>query len=71
MMLATFNNNPSITIICYSPSNASDEKDLITFYSKLSSFVCSIPKHNVLIIGGDMKTTNPAHTTRQTEKGKK
>ena len=38
-MVATFNGNPSTAIIfCYSPTNASDETDLIT-------------KHNVLIIG--------------------
>ena len=52
MMLAMFNGNPSTTIIsCYSPTNASDEMDLINFYSEVSSLVCSIPKHNVLIIG--------------------
>ena len=27
---------------------------LTTFYDELSSLVCSIPKHNLLIIGGDM-----------------
>ena len=51
MMVATFNGNPSATIICcYSPTNVSEETDLITFNDELSSFVCSIPKHNVLII---------------------
>ena len=53
-MVATFNGSPSATIICYSPMNVSEETDLITFYNELSSFVRSIPKHNVLIIGGDM-----------------
>ena len=53
MIVATFNSNPSTTIIsCYSPTNVSDEMDL-NFYKKLSSVVCSIPKHKVLIIGGD------------------
>ena len=47
--------NPSATIIfCYSPTNVSEETDLITFYDELSSLVRSIPKHNVLVIGGDM-----------------
>ena len=77
MMVATFNGKPSTTIIsCYSPINASDEMDLITFYNKLSSLVSSISKHNILIIGEDMntqkvrrKTTNSAYTTHQTEMG--
>ena len=55
MIVATFNGHPSTTIIfCYSPTSASDEMNLIAFYSGLSSLVPSIPKHNVLIIGEDM-----------------
>ena len=54
-MVATFNDNPSATIIsCYSPTNASEETDLIAFYNELSSLVLSILKHNVLVIGGDV-----------------
>ena len=55
MMVAIFNSNPSTMIIsCYSPTNASDEKDPDTFYNELSSLVYSIPKHNILIFKGDM-----------------
>ena len=55
MMVATFNGNPSATIIsCYSPTNVSEETDIIAFYDELSFLVRSIPKHNVLVIGGDM-----------------
>ena len=55
MTVATFNGNPSATIISYySPTNVSKETGLIAFYNELSSLVRSIPKHNVLIIGGDM-----------------
>ena len=55
MMAATFNDNPKPTIIsCYSPSNVSEETELVTFYEELSSLVRSIPKHNLLVIGGDM-----------------
>ena len=55
MMTATFNGNPRATIIsCYSPTNLSEETELVTFYNELSSLVRSIPKHNLLIIGGDM-----------------
>ena len=54
MKVATFNGNPSTTINSfYSPTNASDGMDLINFY-ELSSLVCNIPKHNILIIGGDL-----------------
>ena len=55
MMVATFNGNPRATIIsCYSPTNVSEVTELIAFYDELSSLVSSIPKHNVLVIGGDM-----------------
>ena len=54
-MVATFNGNSSATIIsCYSPTNVSEETELVTFYDMLSSLVRSIPKHNVLIICGDL-----------------
>ena len=55
MIIATFNGNPGVTIIsCYSPINVSEETELIAFYDELSSLVRSIPKHNVLVISGDM-----------------
>ena len=55
MMVATFNGNPSTTIIsCNRSTNVSDETDLITFYNELSSLVRRILKHNVFIIGGNM-----------------
>ena len=54
-MVATFNGNPRATIIsCYSPTNVSEETELLAFYDELSSLVRRIPKHNVLVIGGDM-----------------
>ena len=55
MMAATFNGNPRATIIsCYSPTNVSEETELVTFYDELSSLVRCIPKHKMLVIGGDM-----------------
>ena len=55
MLAATFNGNPRATIIsCYSPTNVSEETELVAFYDELSSLVRSIPKHNQLVIGGDM-----------------
>ena len=38
----------------YNPTNVSEETNLVTFYDELSSLVRSIPKHNMLVIGGDM-----------------
>ena len=72
-MVATFNGNPWATIIsCYSPANVSEETEVVAFCDELSSLVRCIPKHNVLVIGGDMNaqigkngTTNTAYTTRQ------
>ena len=55
MTVATFNGNPRATIISsYSPTNVSEDTEFITFYDELSSLVRSIPKHNALVIGGDM-----------------
>ena len=55
MMVATFNGNPSATIVFYySPTNVSEETELSAFYDELSSLVRNILKHNVLVIGGDM-----------------
>ena len=55
MITATFNGNPKATIIsCYSPTNVSEETELVSFYEELSSQVRSISKHNLLVIGGDM-----------------
>ena len=53
MMCTTCHGNPFSSVIsCYSPTNVSDETDVITFYNELSSLVQHIPKYNVLIIFG-------------------
>ena len=55
IILASLYGKPSTTIITYySPTYASDETGLYTFYNELSSRVRNIPKHSVLIIGWDM-----------------
>ena len=55
MMAATFNGNPRATFVsCYSPINVREETELVAFYDELSFLVHSIPKQNVLVIGGDM-----------------
>ena len=71
MMAATFNGNLWATIISYfSPTNVSEETELVAFYDELSSLVRSIPKHNLLVIGedkmlksGKTEITNTAYTT--------
>ena len=48
MLVAMFNGNPRATIIsCYSPTNVSEETEVVAFYDELSSLVRSIPKHNL------------------------
>ena len=56
MMVATFNGTPQSNnhLLLHSPTNVSDETELVTFYEELFSLVRSIPKHNLLVIGGDM-----------------
>ena len=59
MIAATFNGNPRARIIsCYSPTNVSEESELVTFCDETElvtiSLVRNIPKHNVLVIGRDM-----------------
>ena len=52
MMCALFNGNPSATISSYcSPSY---ETNVINFYNLLYFFIQLIPKHNVLIVCGNM-----------------
>ena len=54
IMIATFNGNPQTTVICcYSPTNTAEEEEVEDFYGELTSLVRQVPKHNVLIIGGD------------------
>ena len=54
IVVASFNGNSSPTMICFSPSNVSEETDLLAFYNELSSLVRNIPKNNDLIIGVDL-----------------
>ena len=74
-MGATFNGNPRAKIIsCYSPTNVNEETELVTFNNELSSLVCSILKHDILVIGGDMnaqirKNGNNRHTLHNTSNG--
>ena len=46
---------------CISYTNASDKLDIITFCDGLSSLAQHIPRHNVLIIGGDMNAQIGKH----------
>ena len=52
-------------MIYYSPTSASDETDIITFYNKLSSLEWHIHKHNIVIIRGDMNAKIGKHKTNK------
>ena len=56
IMCATLISNLCTMIVsCFlSPTNTSYELDFTTFYNGLSSLAQHIPKHNVLIISGDI-----------------
>ena len=55
IICATFNGNPCMTVVsCYRSTNASEKTHITKFYKELSSLCRQIPKHNVLVIGGDM-----------------
>ena len=65
-MVATFNGNPSATIIsCYNTTNVSEETGLIDSYDKLSSLVRSTPKHNILVIGGGINAQIGKNVSRK------
>ena len=51
MIGASFKGNPYTTIFCYCPTNTCEEKDHV-----LQLAIIPNPKHNVLIIGGDMNS---------------
>ena len=54
IMVAEFNSNPKLTFIaCYSPTNSSDEEEVLKFYQSLKSVVENVPAHNFLTIAGD------------------
>ena len=54
-MCATFNGNPSTTIVSgYSPTNANSESDITTFNNVL--FFLARHKNNIQIVSGDMNT---------------
>ena len=51
---ALFKGNPKTHVIsCYSPTNVSEEKDVVEFYESLNQTVLYIPPHACLVIGGD------------------
>ena len=54
-MIATFNGNPKYTVIStYSPTNVTSEGTIQEYYSELTTLIHQVPKHNVLLLCGDM-----------------
>ena len=57
IMIATFNGNPKTTILCcYSPTNTSEITDAESFYLELSDITKQVPKHNVILVAGDLNS---------------
>ena len=54
IIVASFVGNPATTVICaYSPTNCSEEDEVVAFYKDMSDTARSIPPHNVLLVCGD------------------
>ena len=54
-VIATFNGNPKCTVISTcSPTNVTSEGTIQEYYSELTTLIHQVPKHNVLLLRGDM-----------------
>ena len=54
-MIANFNGNPQTSIIVfYSPTNVYDPTEIENVDENLTSTTRQIPKHNIVIIAGDI-----------------
>ena len=54
-MIATFNGNTKCTVIStYSPTNVTSEDTIQEYYSELTTPIHQVPKHNALLLCGDM-----------------
>ena len=55
IMIATFSGNPKSTIIStYSPTNNSNIEVIEEYYTELTTLLRRVPKHNMLLLCGDM-----------------
>ena len=54
MPTKSYGSSDTTIVFCNGSTNARDESDITLFYNGLSSFIRNIPKHNILIIAGDM-----------------
>ena len=55
IIIVIFQGNPQYSVIlCNCPKNVSDEHETEIFYTKITYLTRWIPKHNVLIIEGDL-----------------
>ena len=59
-----------LTVIqCYSPTNTADEADKHNFYEQLQSEVAKTPKHDVLMVIGDLNAKVGSDNTGREEYG--
>ena len=57
IIVATSTGDPKTTmVVCYSPTNVSEETQVREFYTELQDTIKKLPKHNVIIIAGDLNT---------------
>ena len=55
IIVANFAGNPATTVICcYSPTNCADNSEVIQFYDDLRQTTKKTPRHNVLVVLGDL-----------------
>ena len=55
IVIVSFSGNPQTTVICcYSPTNVSDEEEVVRFYDELASLTRAVPKHNILVVAVDL-----------------
>ena len=65
LLLARFNSKYSkLSVIqCYSPTNDTKEEEKENFYNELQAITSTIPRHNVLIIMGNINANVGADNT--------
>ena len=54
-----------MVIQCYAPTNTADEADKLNFYKQLQSELAATPKHNVLMVAGDLNAKVGSDNTRR------
>ena len=55
ILMTRFKGNPEVSVVsCYSPTNCSPDSEAENFYNLLSDVCKQIPKHDIMVVCGDM-----------------